>query len=86
MDLVILGPPPPILHRRVGYIGVEDAAKRPAGLLMGLWAVDEGTLATVQPPTGPAWFAMSSDLERVDCLPGPVADRAEPPFPIEARR
>ncbi|MFF7246066.1 hypothetical protein ACFZBU_19405 [Embleya sp. NPDC008237] len=86
MDLVILGPPPPIPHRRVGYTGVEDATKRPAGLLVELWAVDNGTLATVRPPNGPAWFAMLSDLERVDCLLGPVADWTDPPFPIEARR
>lgn len=80
-DLVILRLPPPVLHGRVAYVGAEDATKRPDGTLMEMWAVDKGTLAIVQPPNGPAWFALLADLEPVDCPLGPVAEWANPPFP-----
>ncbi|MEU0936435.1 hypothetical protein [Embleya sp. NPDC005971] len=77
-DLVILRPPPPVLHARVAYVGAEDATKRPNGTLMEMWAVDKGTLAVVQPPNGHAWFALLADLERADCPMGPVAEWADP--------
>ncbi|MFJ8737852.1 hypothetical protein ACIRL2_00630 [Embleya sp. NPDC127516] len=80
-DLVILRLPRPVLYERVAYVGAEDAKERPVGAVMELWAVDKGTLAIVQPPTGPAWFALSADLEPVDRPMGLVADWANPPFP-----
>lgn len=83
-DLVILRPPPPVLHGRVAYVGAKDATKRPDGTLMEMWAVDKGTLAIVQPPTGPAWFALLADLERADCRLGPVMHRTDPPLPFRA--
>lgn len=82
-DLVILRPPSPILYRSVRYVGGEDATLRPDGTLTELCAVDRGMLATVQPPVGPEWFALLSDLERVGCPLGAVADWAEPPFLLD---
>ncbi|MEU0933304.1 hypothetical protein [Embleya sp. NPDC005971] len=80
-DLVILAPPPPILYRRVRYVGPEDPTHRPDGELTELWAVDQGKLATVQPANGHAWFALLSDLERTGFTLGPIADWPKPPFP-----
>ncbi|MFJ8741807.1 hypothetical protein ACIRL2_20735 [Embleya sp. NPDC127516] len=77
--LVIVRLPPPRLYRRVRYVGKEDPARRPPGDIMETWAVTNGTLATVQPRTGPAWFALLADLER-DLPAGPVADWDDPPF------
>ncbi|MGC0415020.1 hypothetical protein [Embleya sp. AB8] len=82
-DLVILRPPAPVLYRHVAYVGREDATKRPNGMLMEMWAVDDGTLAIVQPAGRRAWFALLADLVTVDCPLGPVADWADPPFPDE---
>lgn len=82
-DLVILRPPTPILYRSVRYVGGEDATLRPDGTLAELCAVDQGMLATVRPPVGAEWFALLSDLERVGCLLGAVADWSEPPFPLD---
>lgn len=82
-DLVILRSAPPILYRSVRYVGGEDATLRPDGTLTELCAVDRGMLATVQPPVGPEWFALLSDLERVGCPLGAVADWAEPPFLLD---
>ncbi|MGC0415304.1 hypothetical protein [Embleya sp. AB8] len=79
-DLVILRPPPPILHQSVRYVGREDMSTRPDGVLTELCAVDQGMLATVQPADGPAWFALLADLEQVGCRLGAVAEWAEPPF------
>ncbi|WP_424640778.1 hypothetical protein [Embleya sp. AB8] len=77
--LVVVRLPPPFLYRRVRYVGMDDSACRPPGDVMEMWAVTNGTLATVQPRTGPAWFALVADLER-DLPAGPVAAWAEPPF------
>ncbi|MET7300912.1 hypothetical protein [Embleya sp. NPDC005575] len=83
-DLVILASPPPILYRRVRYIGSEDPALRPDGELTELWAVDQGKLATVQPANGHAWFALTTDLERTGFVLGPVADWPKPPYRSDA--
>ncbi|MFI6983817.1 hypothetical protein ACIBSV_35090 [Embleya sp. NPDC050154] len=82
--LVVLRLPPPRLYRRVRYVGKDDAARRPPGEITELWAVSNGTLATVQPPTGPAWFALLADLER-DLPTGPVAEWDDPPFAPDAQ-
>ncbi|MFI1577329.1 hypothetical protein [Embleya sp. NPDC020630] len=79
-DLVVLRLPPPTLGREVRYVGGGEADLRPEGTLMELCAVECGMLATVQPPEGAAWFALVSDLERVDCPMGAVAEWGEPPF------
>ncbi|MYS83323.1 hypothetical protein GTZ85_24675 [Streptomyces sp. SID5474] len=77
--LVVVRLPPPRLYRRVRYVGKDDAARRPPGDVTEMWAVSNGTLATVQPADGPAWFALSADLKR-DLPTGPVAEWDDPPF------
>ncbi|MFI6586561.1 hypothetical protein [Embleya sp. NPDC050493] len=77
--LAIVRLPPPGLYRRVRYVGNDNTGRRPPGGIMELWAVSDGTLAIVQPPTGPAWFALLADLER-DLPTGPVAEWDNPPF------
>ncbi|WP_439674224.1 hypothetical protein [Embleya sp. MST-111070] len=83
-DLVVLRLPPPTLGHEVRYVGGGEVNLRPEGTLMELCAVECGMLATVQPSEGPAWFALVSDLERVDCPMGAVAEWGEPPFVVGA--